>query len=184
MEKAMRCMCGKAGIWERKNEGRSYCRGCFIRQMEAIARRCLRKSGVCDGDNIGLVDRGDAQSAMMKKIAEKSLSGNRKIRFSVMRGRVSGFTKIAVPDTVEEAAAGFLEFLAAGKRKGCGKLKIIFPLSGIRRQEAVLYCRLMGIRHSKSRCSGPFEDMVIRLDRKYPGIAFQAVTFAKKVGMV
>lgn len=195
MRKEKACLCGKIQVWERKNEGRAYCRGCFIKQMESIVKHQIRRSGVCKGDRLILVCHGDAPSKMMQKIFDKALGKNpginiieRKIKKSKIDlelkklSKNPGITKVCLPETTDDIASGLLRQISSGKFSfGRENEKILMPMSRIQKDEAELYCRIRGIRHSKSPKEDDFDLLIKSMDMEHPGLKNQVTRFYEKI---
>lgn len=178
-----KCSCGKPAIHERKNEGRYYCRRCFIRKMQASVKRSMRKCGIEKGDVIAVVDDGSASGAMMWRIFSEVLGRNPRVRIVKLTGgkNFSSFTKIAMPYAREEAAALLIKSLSGiPETSGINDRRTVFPMYAVGIKEAEIYCRLLKIMFRKKKTDA-FVAFVSEMERLHPGTSSQAVSFLEKI---
>lgn len=151
--------------------------------MESTVKHSMRKCGITNGDSIAMYLNGNASSIMMKRIFTKVLGRNPSVKIKSMKNPDSSakeFTKVAVPETCEEAAAFLLKSLAGISLFHIKDKKIIRPMSGISMKEAKLYCRLNGMPFQKSR-DDAFIEFVRAMEARHPGVSNQAVRFLEKM---
>ncbi|MCK9580912.1 MAG: hypothetical protein M0Q92_10765 [Methanoregula sp.] len=145
--------------------GQHLCHDHFIADFEAKAKRAIRVNRwMQPGDHIGVVARGDPAGSALLFFFRK-LTGNRKdIRVSgiTVKGRLeeimadaqtSGFTRIALATTLEDAAAVALTAILRGDAETCflnahstdTGLPLITPFCHIPAEEVATYARINGL---------------------------------------
>ncbi len=162
----MQCSkCRNDGIVFQPYSGQHLCRGHFIADFEAKAKRAIRVNRwMQPGDHIGVVTRRDFAGNALLSFFQK-LTGNRKdIRVSeitgtedlpglIVKARNAGLTRIAFATPLEDAAASALTAILRGRADACfsdaspipGEIQVITPFCHIPAGEIVLYARIHGL---------------------------------------
>jgi len=64
--KGRKCVCGKAAVYSRRQEGRAYCKDCFSYQIERRFKRAVRKYGLIQkGDCVAVALSGSKDSSVL-----------------------------------------------------------------------------------------------------------------------
>jgi hypothetical protein len=162
----MRCnKCRDPAILFQPYSGQHLCRNHFIADLEAKAKREIRRhQGVRPGDCIGVMTRYGPQEEALLLFLQKLTRNRRDIQVveipgapdetQVMkRARDSGITRIARALSLEDRAAATLTAVLQGDAARCffrpgktpGGIPVITPFCHIPAEEIALYARLHGI---------------------------------------
>jgi hypothetical protein len=160
----MQCSkCRNEAIVFQPYSGQHLCHDHFIADFEAKAKRAIRVNHwMQPGDHIGVVLAGDPAGRALFFFFQK-LTGNRQdIRVSeiprnglpqeiIDDAETSGFTRIALATTLEDAAAVALTAILRGDTETCfvkatgTRLPLITPFGHIPADEVATYARIHGL---------------------------------------
>jgi len=161
----MRCSkCRNAAIHFQPYSGQHLCRDHFIADLEAKAKRQVRKyQGMQPGDRIGVVTGHGPQEGALLLFLQKLTKNRRDIQVveipgapeetpGMKRAQDSGITRIARASTLEDLAAATLTAILRGdaahgfswSEKTPGAIPVITPFCHIPAEEVALYARLHG----------------------------------------
>ncbi|NLD57567.1 MAG: hypothetical protein GX651_05465 [Methanomicrobiales archaeon] len=162
----MRCSkCRDTAIHFQPYSGQHLCRNHFIADIEAKAKREIRRhQGIRPGDRIGVVTGYGLQEEVLLHFLQKLTRNRRDIQVVEIPGapeemqvmkqaRECGITRIARAFSLEDRAAATLTAILQGDAARCffqtrktpGVIPVITPFCHIPAEEIVLYARLHGI---------------------------------------